>query len=90
MARVLLIGTFETKQAELAYLADALTRNGLTVEEVDVSLSSGGLILSGAEKLARMAERAEAATAKIASHCDDCYVHWASVAARAVRLCWPP
>jgi len=74
MARVLLIGTFETKQAELAYLADALTRNGLTVEEVDVSLSSGGLILSGAEKLAWMAERAEAATAKIASHCDDCYV----------------
>ncbi len=44
MARVLLIGTFETKQAELAYLSDALTRNGLTVEEVDVSLGSGGVV----------------------------------------------
>lgn len=74
MARVLLIGTFETKQAELAYLADALARNGLTVEAVDVSLGSGGVVFSGAKKLARMAERAEAAAAKIAARCDDCYV----------------
>lgn len=74
MARVLLIGTFETKQVELGYLSDALTRNGLDVEEVDVSLGSGGVVWTGAEKLARMAERAEAAAAKIASHCDECYV----------------
>ncbi|WP_224814307.1 Tm-1-like ATP-binding domain-containing protein [Hasllibacter sp. MH4015] len=74
MSRVLLIGTFETKTAELGYLADALARNGLTVEEVDVSLGSGGVIWSGAEKLARMAERAEAAAAQIAARCDECYV----------------
>lgn len=74
MARVLLVGTFETKQAELAYLADALVRNGLDVEEVDVSLGSGGVVWTGAEKIARMAERAEAAATKIAERCDDCYV----------------
>ena len=72
--RVLLIGTFETKGAELGYLADALTRNGLEVEKVDISLGTGGAILSGAEKLARMADRAEAAASQIAAHCDDCYV----------------
>lgn len=74
MARVLLIGTFETKQAELGYLADALTRNDLVVEQVDVSLGSGGVVWSGAEKLARMAEKAEVAAAQIAARCDDCYV----------------
>lgn len=74
MARVLLVGTFETKQAELAYLADALVRNGLTVEEVDVSLGSGGVVWSGAEKLARMAEKAKTAAAQIALRCDDCSV----------------
>ncbi|GAB5447649.1 Tm-1-like ATP-binding domain-containing protein [Gymnodinialimonas sp.] len=74
MARVLLIGTFETKQAELGYLADALARNGLDVEEVDVSLGSGGVVWSGAEKLARMAEKAEAASARIAARCDECFV----------------
>lgn len=74
MARVLLIGTFETKQAELAYLADALARNGLTVETVDVSLGSGGVVLPGPEKLARMAERARAAAAEIAKRCNECNV----------------
>lgn len=74
MARVLLIGTFETKQAELGYLTDALERNGLDVERVDVSLGSGGVVWSGAEKLARMAERAEVAAAQIAERCDECYV----------------
>lgn len=74
MARVLLIGTFETKQAELGYLADALACNGLEVEKVDVSLGSGGVVWSGSEKLARMAEKAEAAAAQIAARCDECYV----------------
>lgn len=74
MARVLLVGTFETKQAELAYLADALSRHGLSVEAVDVSLGSGGVIWTGAEKLARMAETARAAAAQIALRCTDCQV----------------
>ncbi len=72
--KVLLIGTFETKSVELGYLSEALARNGLDVEPVDVSLGAGGTVLSGAEKLARMAERAEAAAAHIAAHCDECYV----------------
>ena len=74
MARVLLIGTFETKRDELAYLSDALRRHGLAVEPVDVSLGAGGRVLSGPEKLARMAERAEAAAAHIAANCSDCSV----------------
>ncbi|MBY4891258.1 Tm-1-like ATP-binding domain-containing protein [Rhodobacteraceae bacterium N5(2021)] len=74
MARVLLIGTFETKQAELGYLADALPRNGVDVEEVDVSLGSGGVIWSGTEKLARMAEKAQIAATRIAARCGACDV----------------
>ena len=74
MTQVLLIGTFETKQDELAYLTDALRRNGLDVEPVDVSLGAGGTVLSGAEKLERMAQRAEEAANHIAAHCEECYV----------------
>lgn len=74
MARVLLIGTFETKQKELAYLAAALQRHGLEVELLDVSLGSNGAIWSGAEKLAQMAARAEAASAHINNNCHDCRV----------------
>ncbi|MEX3016132.1 Tm-1-like ATP-binding domain-containing protein [Gymnodinialimonas hymeniacidonis] len=72
--KVLLIGTFETKGVELGYLSDALARNGLDVERVDVSLGAGGTVLSGAEKLKRMEERAKAAAAHIAAMCDECYV----------------
>ncbi|MEM7721257.1 MAG: Tm-1-like ATP-binding domain-containing protein [Pseudomonadota bacterium] len=74
MSKVLLIGTYETKQAELAYLSDALGRNGLEVERVDVSLGAGGTVLSGAEKLERMENRAAEAATKIAEICDECYV----------------
>ncbi len=72
--KVLLIGTFETKGVELGYLSDALARNGLEVERVDVSLGAGGTVLSGAEKLKRMEERAQQAAAHIAAMCDECYV----------------
>lgn len=72
--RVLLIGTFETKRQELAYLAAALRAHGLDVELLDVSLDSKGAIWSGAEKLAKMAARAQAAAAKITDHCVDCQV----------------
>lgn len=74
MARVLLIGTLETKQAEISYMAAALHAHGLEVETMDVSLASGGAIWSGAEKLERMAARAEAAAAQIAANCADCSV----------------
>ncbi|MEM9317993.1 MAG: Tm-1-like ATP-binding domain-containing protein [Pseudomonadota bacterium] len=74
MSTILLIGTFETKKAELGYLTDALERHGLAVERVDVSLGAGGAVLSGPEKLARMSERAEEAASHIASRCEDCYV----------------
>jgi uncharacterized protein (UPF0261 family) len=74
MARVLLIGTFETKQQELTYFAAALRVQGLEVELLDVSLESKGAIWSGAEKLAQMVVRAEAAAAHISSHCRDCQV----------------
>lgn len=72
--RVLLIGTFETKRQELTYFAGALRSHGLEVELLDVSLESNGAIWSGAEKLAQMAARAEAASAHISNKCNDCQV----------------
>ncbi|WP_299417446.1 Tm-1-like ATP-binding domain-containing protein [uncultured Sulfitobacter sp.] len=74
MARVLLIGTFETKRQELSYLAAALRAHNLEVELLDVSLDSKGAIWSGAEKLAQMAARAEAAAMKIEERHVDCQV----------------
>jgi len=70
--RVLLIGTFETKRAELEYLAAALMRHGLEVTRLDVSLANNGVIWSGAEKLAQMAAKAEAAAAHIMEHSATC------------------
>ncbi len=55
--RVLLIGTAETKERELAALAAALRAHGLTVDPVDISLGAGGTGLAGAAKLAAMAQR---------------------------------
>lgn len=74
MARVLLIGTFETKGQQLSYLAAALRTHGLEVEMMDVSLGSNGEVWSGAEKLQRMADRAESAAKDIANHCATCSV----------------
>lgn len=68
MNRVLLIGTFETKRDELAYFEAALRNHGLDVMLLDVSLANNGVIWSGAEKLAQMAARAEAAAAHITQH----------------------
>ncbi len=61
MARVLLIGTFETKLEELSYLRLALKGHGLEVGTLDASLASQGAVWSGAENLAQMAARAEEA-----------------------------
>ena len=74
MARVLLIGTIETKREELAYFQAALRRYGLDVRLLDVSLGSQGAIWSGAEKLARMAAKAQAAAADVGALCEDCQV----------------
>jgi len=74
MARVLLIGTFETKRAELDYLAGALEDHGLEVSTLDVSLANNGVIWSGAEKLSQMAAKAEAAAAHITEHSAECAV----------------
>ncbi|MGR3493356.1 MAG: Tm-1-like ATP-binding domain-containing protein [Shimia sp.] len=74
MARVLLIGTFETKRAELDYLEQALIAHGLEVSLLDVSLANNGVIWSGAEKLAQMAARAEAAAAHITENSAECRV----------------
>ncbi|TQM89516.1 Tm-1-like ATP-binding domain-containing protein [Roseinatronobacter monicus] len=57
MARVLLIGTKETKGAELAALTKALQAHGLTVALIDISLGAGGVVLPSADKLALMSQR---------------------------------
>ncbi len=72
MARVLLIGTFETKAEELGYLARALSGQGLEVETLDLSLSAGGAALSGPDKLARMQAKARAAAPQIVARSQDC------------------
>lgn len=74
MARVLLIGTFETKHEELSYLGRALEGHGVEVETLDVSLASNGAVWSGAEKLAQMAARAEQAAAHITDNSNKYHV----------------
>jgi uncharacterized protein (UPF0261 family) len=72
VTRVLLIGTNETKAAELAALAAALQAQGLAVDPVDISLGAGGVVLPGEAKLARMAERADAAGREAAARSAGC------------------
>lgn len=64
MAQVLLIGTQETKNTELAALTEALHVQGLKVTLIDISLGAGGTVLSGAQKIALMSKSAREATAK--------------------------
>ncbi len=72
MARVLLIGTVETKRDELAALSAALAAHGLTVDSVDISLGSAGAVLTGPPKLSRMAERGAEAGAEAAARAPGC------------------
>lgn len=58
MAQVLLIGTAQTKAAELAALADALRAKRLGVVPIDISLGAAGGQLDGVGKLALMQARA--------------------------------
>ena len=74
MARVLLVGTFETKRTELGYMTDALARRGMDAVPIDVSLGSGGRVLSGAEKVETMSRLASAAARLMVSECDACRV----------------
>jgi len=62
VARVLLVGTAETKARELAALAEALAGHGLSVDSVDISLGAAGKVLTGADKLAAMTGRTAVAT----------------------------
>lgn len=72
MPRVLLIGTVETKRAELSALREAMGRHGLAVDLLDISLGSDGALLRGAEKLARMATRGAEAGAEATARAGDC------------------
>jgi len=72
LPRVLLIGSAETKGRELAALSAALTAHGLTVDPVDLSLGSGGAVLSGTAKLAAMTDRAAAASAAAGARAGAC------------------
>lgn len=64
MVQVLLIGTVETKRAEIDALAGALARHGLGVQIIDMSLGAGRAVLPGADKVARMAQVAAGCAAE--------------------------
>ena len=63
---VALLGTFETKKAELQALSLMLAGHGLAVVPFDLSLASDGAVLPGEEKLRRMADAVERACAGLA------------------------
>jgi uncharacterized protein (UPF0261 family) len=68
--RVLLLATVETKASEVKYLAEALVKRGLTPEICDISLLSGGQILSAADKLVRMQETMQRVLAHVLTRVD--------------------
>ncbi len=72
MARVLLIGTVQTKQAALDALSGALAEHGLAPVVIDISLNAPDPNLPGADKLALMGERAGEAARLALAQCDDC------------------
>jgi len=63
--RVLLLATVETKASEVKYLAEAMVKRGLTPEICDISLLSGGEILSATDKLLRMQETMQRVVARV-------------------------
>ena len=68
--RVLLLATVETKASEVKYLAEAMVKRGLTPEICDISLLSGGAILSAADKLLRMQETMQRVLAHVVTRVD--------------------
>jgi uncharacterized protein (UPF0261 family) len=68
--RVLVLATVETKASEVHYLAEAMSNRGLTPEICDISLLSGGKILSAADKLARMESIAQQVLAHVITRVD--------------------
>lgn len=71
MARVLVIGTVETKRAEIDEFTAALARHGLGAEAVDISLGSADLPLSGPEKIARIGQIAASAAERVLARSGD-------------------
>ncbi|MEM9707923.1 MAG: Tm-1-like ATP-binding domain-containing protein [Pseudomonadota bacterium] len=70
MKRVLVIGTVETKSAEIQELVAALERHGLEPVVVDTSLDARGVVLTSEAKMARMAEVVSAGAQEVAQHGD--------------------
>jgi uncharacterized protein (UPF0261 family) len=66
MAEILLLATLDTKGSETTYLAEAIGRQGHSVEIIDLSLGAGKEVWPGERKLARMKEVVEAASSKVA------------------------
>ena len=66
MAEILLFATLDTKGSEASYLAEAISRQGRSVEIIDLSLGSGGQVWPGSRKLAQMAMVADEASRKVA------------------------
>lgn len=50
MPRVVVLATMETKSAEASFLVARLAEQGVKTQIVDISLSSGGKVLGGADK----------------------------------------
>lgn len=73
MAQVLLIGTAQTKGAELAALSAALQAKGLGVLLFDISLGAAGGGLDGAGKLALMQARGAEAARAAQALAPDCF-----------------
>lgn len=69
-ARVLLLGTWNTKRDELDFLAQCLTELGLVVDPCDLSLRSAGGSGPVAQKLDLMAQSVQAGVSQVTSHLD--------------------
>lgn len=67
MARVMVIGTVETKAEAIAFLCRALDAEGMETEILDVSLKTEGLVLGAPEKLALIARRGAEAAQELAA-----------------------
>lgn len=72
MHRVLVIGTVETKAAELDALAEAISAQGLAPEILDISLRAEDVVLAGPDKLALMETRVAETSARALERAPGC------------------
>ena len=71
--KALLIATLETKHEEASFLADCIGSKGIAVEKLDVSLMTQGKLLTGAEKMHKIASTIELKSGQlIARNLDEC------------------